>query len=72
MGHHDIRPDNLGSGQDYRPDEGAAVDTCNDEGGGHNIGGVFPGEWLAYTVDVAEAGEYQFDLRRWPKHGDEL
>ena len=29
------------------------------DGGEHNIGHVATGEWLRYTVDVAEAGEYK-------------
>src|SRR5436190_1203080 len=39
------------------------VDTCNDESGGFNVGGVFPGEWLAYTVEVEQAGAYDVSVR---------
>jgi hypothetical protein len=39
------------------------IDRCEDEGGGYNIGGIRPGEWLAYTVEVAEDGAYEIDMR---------
>jgi hypothetical protein len=52
-----------GTAQDYRPTVAVSIDACHDEGQGHNVGGVFAGEWLAYTVDVGKTGEYVFDLR---------
>jgi hypothetical protein len=39
------------------------VNSCASDGGGHDVGGIWPGEWLAYTVDVAEAGSYDVELR---------
>jgi serine/threonine protein kinase len=39
------------------------IDNCKDEGGGHNVGGIRPGEWLAYTVMVKDAGLYDIELR---------
>jgi hypothetical protein len=46
----------------YRP-ESVDLDACSDEGGGFNVGGVLAGEWLAYTVEVQEAGTYDLSLR---------
>jgi endonuclease/exonuclease/phosphatase family metal-dependent hydrolase len=31
--------------------------------GGHNVGWIWPGEWLNYTVNVAQAGSYSVELR---------
>ena len=39
------------------------VEPCRDDGGGDNAGHAQQGEWLNYTVDVAQAGEYDFELR---------
>ena len=39
------------------------IDICGDVNGGCNVGGIFPGEWLAYSVDVASDGVYDIDLR---------
>ena len=36
---------------------------CEEDGGGYAIVSAQVGEWLAYTVDVAEAGAYVADLR---------
>jgi hypothetical protein len=52
-----------GTAQDYRPTVAVSIDASHDEGQGHNVGGVFAGEWLAYTVDVRESGDYVFDFR---------
>jgi endoglucanase len=39
------------------------LDACLDQGGGSNVGGVFAGEWLAYSVEVARDDEYTLDFR---------
>ena len=41
----------------------ASVCSKADAGGGYSIGWVKAGEWLEYTVNVANAGNYQLDLR---------
>lgn len=50
------------AGGAYRVD-GVDLQTTRDAGGGYNVGWVRQGEWLAYTVDVQAAGEYQFAFR---------
>ena len=43
--------------------EAVDVDDCSDVGGGLNIGGIYSGEWLTYTVDIQDAGEYIVSVR---------
>ena len=63
VGFHDSDSNHDGSGgANYRPNlgdfESAAMDI---EGSGGNIGYSNPGEWVQYTVDVAEADYYEID-----------
>jgi endonuclease/exonuclease/phosphatase family metal-dependent hydrolase len=39
------------------------VDIQPSSEGGHNVGWMWPGEWLDYTVHVAQAGSYSVQLR---------
>ena len=52
--YHDTDAVNLGGA--YRPDEGVDIELRSD--GGHHVAYVESGEWMEYTVDVAEAGTY--------------
>ena len=52
--YHDTDPVNTPG--EYRPFEGVDIEARLD--GGYHIGYVEAGEWLEYTVDVAEAGMY--------------
>ena len=52
--YHDL--DDVNTGGAYRPGEG--VDIFDINGKGYHIGNAAPGEWLEYTVEVEEAGEY--------------
>jgi hypothetical protein len=47
----------------YRTGTSVDFDECGDQGGGRNVGGIMVGEWLAYTVEVADDGLYDIDLR---------
>ncbi|SDL36230.1 Por secretion system C-terminal sorting domain-containing protein [Catalinimonas alkaloidigena] len=47
----------------YRTGEGVEVDAVQDGGAGYAVAGIQAGEWLSYTVEVAEAGEYDLQLR---------
>ena len=58
---HDI--DDVPMGRGPRRDDPVHLDECADEGRGHNVGGTYDGEWLAYTVDVARDGDYVVDAR---------
>lgn len=50
----------LNRGGSYR-DTGVDIQPSN--GGGFNVGWLCTDEWMEYTVDVQQAGEYQLDTR---------
>jgi hypothetical protein len=56
-GYHDLTPANIGT--EYRNE---AVDIRRNAGGSYNVGWNATGEWLAYNVDIAEAGVYNVDF----------
>ncbi len=56
--YHDSDPENKGTGS--RQDEG--VDTEPNDGG-ENIGFIYPGEWVEYTVRVEKTDNYTAALR---------
>jgi MYXO-CTERM domain-containing protein len=60
VAYHDTTPQNYPSGT-YRVD-GVDIDPCGDDGGGYNIGGTQPGEWLRYAAQ-ATAGTYDVEIR---------
>jgi len=45
----------------YRPSELVDVEWCNE--GGYDLGAIYAGEWLSYTVDVQQAGVYTLEAR---------
>lgn len=47
----------------YRLDEGVDIARCTDAGRGYNIGSLFTGEWLQYSVNVATTGTYDLHVR---------
>jgi glucose/arabinose dehydrogenase/PKD repeat protein len=61
IAYHDTTPVN--SGGQYRTDAGVDVESAADTGGGHNLGWMFAGEWLKYSVTVAAAGAYDIEAR---------
>lgn len=58
--YHDI--DSTNEGGIYRND-GVDIEEAYDAGGGYALGWTCDGEWVNYTVNVAEAGPYDFYLR---------
>ena len=50
------------SGGAYRNDD-VDIQTTNDSGGGFNVGWIASGEFLAYDVNVAQAGTYNVTFR---------
>ena len=52
--------DVVNEGGAYR---GSGVDLENCSEGGFNVGFIRPGEWIEYTVDVAQAGDYELEAR---------
>ncbi|MFZ3169266.1 MAG: carbohydrate-binding protein, partial [Candidatus Methanoperedens sp.] len=59
--YHDTEAANQGN--QYRPADGVDIEQTSDIGGGYNIGWNLPGEWLAYTVNVANNGNYKLETR---------
>ncbi len=51
------------TGVNFRTDTDVDIEECADEGGGYNIGYATAGEWLEYSVNVAETGLYSVSLR---------
>lgn len=47
----------------YRNDQQVDVETTQDGTGAYNLGYTLKGEWLEYTVNVANKGLYDLDLR---------
>ncbi|MBK6264340.1 carbohydrate-binding protein [Marivirga sp. S37H4] len=51
------------SGYSYRND-GVDIEATEDEpGNGYNVGWIEDGEWLLYTINVEEEGNYQLNIR---------
>jgi hypothetical protein len=48
----------------YRTDTGVDIEASTDAGGGYQVAWTKKGEWLNYTVNVAKAGNYTFDVRQ--------
>ncbi|MDD5688275.1 MAG: Ig-like domain-containing protein [Elusimicrobia bacterium] len=48
----------------YRPNEGVDIGTDSDTGGGgYHVGWAQPGEWLEYSINVVQDGDYKIRLR---------
>jgi alpha-L-fucosidase len=45
------------SGGQYRYDQGVDIEKCST--GGYNVGWTFAGEWMAYTVNISKAANYE-------------
>ncbi len=60
VGYHDLTVGN--SGGKYRNDD-VDIEACSDVGGGYNVGWIDTGEWLAYNINVTQAGTYTFTAR---------
>ena len=50
-------------GESYRMDEEVDIEVTEDSSGVYNVGWIATGEWLEYTVDIAETGTYRLNLR---------
>ncbi len=59
-GFYDTTSGNTGGA--YRQD-GVDIQATTDTGGGHNVGWIANGEWLAYKVNLPAAGRYQVSYR---------
>lgn len=57
-----FNPGNTNPGGQYRSD-GVGIEASGDTGGGFNVGWTVASEWLNYTVNVAQAGNYTLQVR---------
>lgn len=64
ISYNDATPENQAG--EYRLDEGVDIGEGN---GGFTLGYTAGGEWLEYTVDVAESGLYEFEFYVSSKNG---
>jgi len=55
--------DATNNGGQFRPDEEVDINTTSDVDGAFHVGWTEPGEWMEYTVEVANAGNYDIFLR---------
>ncbi|MGO1070954.1 carbohydrate-binding protein [Lysobacter sp. CA199] len=55
-------PGNSNPGGQYR-NEGVGIEASGDSGGGFNVGWTVGEEWLNYTVNVLQAGNYTVQVR---------
>jgi hypothetical protein len=60
VAYHDTSAGNKG-GQ-YRPTD-VDIEATTDVGGGYDVGWIKPGEWLRYSVSVAQARSYTLTVR---------
>jgi len=62
VAYHDQEPGHQNAGQEivYRPEEGVEIESYAE--GQYNIGFTNNGEWLKYTIEIAEAGLYNIDV----------
>src|SRR5690606_10555010 len=56
VAYYDVDEKNLG--EDYREPTQVDIEKRDDASNGHGIGWTRKGEWLIYTVEVRQAGEY--------------
>lgn len=54
--------DEQNRGEDYREPTAVDIEKRSDASNGHGVGWVKPGEWLIYTVEVAEGGTYAIEI----------
>lgn len=59
--YHDT--DKTNSGGQYRTGEGVDIEATGDTSGAYDVGWTAPGEWLDYTVSLAQSGTYRADFR---------
>ncbi|MDD5688387.1 MAG: discoidin domain-containing protein [Elusimicrobia bacterium] len=60
VGYHDKEARNFG--EQYRLNEGVDIE-ANGTAGGYDVGWVYAGEWLKYTIDIKTAGTYTIEVQ---------
>jgi len=61
VGYHDLDVTNQGAA--YRLSEGVDIVAATDTGGGYKLAYTKAGEWLSYSVNVAQTGTYSASIR---------
>ncbi len=61
VAYHDTTATN--DGGQYRTSEAVDLEATSDAPGGYNVGYIYPGEWINYTVNVTQAGAYTLGFR---------
>jgi hypothetical protein len=61
VGYHDLTAGNTGGA--YKPNDNVDIETTSDVNGIYNVGWTDNGEWLAYDINVAQAGSYKITAR---------
>ncbi len=54
--------DEVNKGENYREPTQVDIEKRSDASNGHGVGWTRPGEWLIYTVEVAENGVYTVEI----------
>lgn len=49
--------------EDYTDMFGIDTESCEDEGGGQNVGWIEPGDWMKYNVQIMQSGSYRIKNR---------
>jgi hypothetical protein len=60
VAYHDVETKNLG--EPYRKNTQVDIEKRSDASNGHGVGWTRKGEWLNYTVNVAQAGNYKVSM----------
>jgi hypothetical protein len=68
VAYHATSPGNAGGG--YRQTD-IDISFTTDSSGMYDVS-LFSGEWVRYTIEVAQSGAYRVDLRMFPANGDIL
>jgi O-glycosyl hydrolase len=50
-------------GANYRPGETVYIENSSDIGGGYDVGNSQPGDWLNYTIGIAQTRSYTLQVR---------
>jgi len=73
VAYHDEDAEQHGAANgNFRPTEGVDVEATGDVSGSYNIGWSNENEWLKYTIDVKEAGDYYIAVRYGTEAGGNI
>jgi O-glycosyl hydrolase/ankyrin repeat protein len=61
VAYHDTTPTNQGG--KYRTSDGVDIESVSGDTGAYNVGFALAGEWLEYSVNVVDAGNYDLAVR---------